>query len=313
MRYIGNIITRIRQISENEDFSDTSGISDDEILQYLNDAQVRIQSAISNTHPYVFQVEEELSTVANQEAYDIPWDAFLGNRIDLVEHTNGQDRSSYVVLKQGRMPERVSSRVYTHPSFYIRRAGQILLQPAPGTGNDLLRLTYQKRLPKVDIRRGTVGSVTLGSNTITALTLNTTVLIDEAALEEDGYITIVDKDGNQKMRRIPVDDVDANSGVVTVSAGFTFEDGETIAVGDRVIRGSDSTTHSQLDDICEPFLLKYAKYQLDKRDSSTDIADSTQDLVDSLQSIVDSYSTPDGDIKFVPVIDNQYLDVDGFI
>lgn len=313
MRYIGDIIDLIRTVSENEDFTENSGIGNDEILQYLNEAQVRIQSAITGTHPHVFQVETEFSTVANQEAYDIPWDAFLGNRIDLVEHSSSTDRSSYITLKQGRLQERISSRVYSTPSFYIRRSGKILLQPAPGTGNDLLRITYQKRVPIVDLRRGKVLSVTLGSDSITALALDPTIFIDKEAIEQDQFVTVVDRYGSQKMRRIPIDNVDSTTGVVTVTPGFVFESGESIAVGDYLVRGGNSSSHSALDDICEPFLIKYGKYQLDKRDSSNDIADSAQDLTDNLKSIVESYSEPEGDVQGIPILDNQYIDVDGFI
>lgn len=312
MRNVQLLINQIRRQTENVEFTQNTGIQNDEILQYLNDGQVDMQAAISLQHPQVFQQEKVIDIVPNQEAYAIPDDAFLGNRVDLVEYSHTGNARDYWGLKAGRLPERINGQVFTTPSFYIRRSGALLLQPPPIETNGKIRVTYQKTIPTLDIQRGLVGSVTLATDTITALTLDTTVEIDAQALEEEGYITVVDKDGVVKMRRIPVLDVDQNTGVVTIDPSFTFQSGETIAVGDVVLRGREATTHSQLSDICERYLLQYGVWKVLKRDSSTDSPEASMELSALKDSIVASFAEPDGDVQYVPILDDKFLTHDGY-
>lgn len=309
LRRLDLLITQARRQSENEEFTDTTGIGDDEIIQYCNDAQTQMQAAISNVYAEVFQTETTINAVPRQEAYDIPSDALLGNRVDLVEYTNNGNERDYYILKQGRISERFSGINASTPAFYIRRSGQLLLQPIPDDGIGKIRLTYQKRLPTLDIRRAKVGSVTLDNvgNTITSLTFDTTQTIDESVLEEQGFITIVDKNGNIKMKSIPVDDVDAGSGTVTVEAGFTFEEGETIEVGDYAVSGEDATTHSQLQPICERYIIQYMVWKILKRDSSNDALEASQELQALQSSIVESFSQPDSDVDYVSILDPQFI------
>ena len=217
MERIDILINQSRRETENEEFTSTAGIETDEILRYFNAAQVRLQSKISGTHANVFQSEKIIDTVAQQEAYDIPENAFLGNRVDLIEYSRTGVEQDYYRLEQLSLAERVNTRYGTNVPFgFIRRSGQILLQSKPSSSGAKIRMTYQKRLPKLDVRRGQVSAVTLDTvaRTITSLTLTTGADLDAAALTERGFITIVTGVGVQQMRNIPIDSVDESSGVV---------------------------------------------------------------------------------------------------
>lgn len=310
MRRVQIILERARSITENVEFTENTGIQDEELIQNLNDAQVECQSAISREHPNLFQHEKLIDIVAGQEAYPIPPDCFLGTKVDMVEFSASGDTNDYSPLRQGRLPERTSGTAYISPLFYIRRSTDVLVQPSPGTNRGKLRLTYQKALPKLDKRRGRVASVTLGANTITSLILDTTQEIQESALEEELYITVANSDGVIQMKGIKITDVDANTGTVTIDSSFVFEDGETISVGDYVFRGKESTDVSQLPEVCERYLIQFEVWKMLKRDSSQDSAEADQEIKDLLASIVGCFAEPDGDVQTIPLLDTQYMNND---
>lgn len=309
MRRIDLLVTQSRKDSENQDFTDTTGIDDESFLYWVNSAQERMQSLITAKNPSVFEAEKIVSVVANQEAYALPSDIFLGTRVENIEFSETGLLANYRQLKQGRLLERISG-IPGVPYFYIRRSSTILLQPIPQSSSGLLRITYQKKLPKLDKRRGQVGTVVLTSDAITSLILDTTQLIDRDALLEEDFITVVDRYGNIKMQDIPIDDINEASGTVTITSGFTFQSGETIAAGDYVLRGAFSTTHSQLPEVCERYLVAYMSWKAFKKDSNDDSQEGAQEMAVLEADIMESFSEPDTDVDYIPVLDNQYLSLD---
>ena len=309
MKRIDLLITRSRKTTENDNFSDTQGIDDEEFLQYFNDGQDEIQSIIFNSFPDALQVETTISAIAGQEAYNIPSDAFLGNRVEVVEYSPTGNSSDYIMLKKGAKRERISG-VQSTPSYYIRRSKQILLQPQPQDSSGLIRILYQKRVSRLDIRRATVSAVTLGASSITSLSFDTTSLLDDSALLEEDRITIVGREGEVKMKNVLIDSINTSTGVVTVNSGFTFDSGETIAVGDYAVRGQDSTTHSQLPQITEKYLLEYANLRINMRDSSQD-SGAISSLLQKIESTIkEAFSEPDGEVNYIPILDSQYLEAE---
>jgi len=307
MRRIDLLITQARRSSNNESFNATAGISDEEFIQYVNDAQDRLQSLIGVRFPDLFQTEKTISSVLNQESYTVPDDAFLGSRIDLVEFSRTSQSEDYYFLKKSLLKERIPGLTGS-PEFYIRRSNAFLVYPAPDTSGGSFRVTYQKTLPRLDKRRGTVSAVTLTTNEISSLTLDTTVEIDDEELLNEEQVTIVDKYGVVKMRRIPITAINTTTGAVTVESGFEFESGETIEAGDYMLRGPESTTHSQLPNTCERYLIEYMNWRVSNRDSSNDAIEQSQILANLEADIVASIQEPDGDVLGVPIINAEFLD-----
>jgi hypothetical protein len=304
-RKLETLITASRRATENQEFTDTAGIQDEEFIQYFNDAQEEIHTILNGMFPHILTKIKEMNLVSGQEGYTIPDDVFMGTRIDMIEYSQSGLDSDYYVLKKGSLKERLSG-VQTDPSFYVRNGTQILLQPKPQTSGAKIRWSYQRTVPRLDIQRGTVESVTLTTNSITSLVLDDTVFLDSVGLSEENFITVADKNGVIKMRNIPVDSV-STSGVVTVSAGFQFEDGETIAVGDSVFRGKYTANFSQLPDLCEKYLLEYTNARILMRDSSTDADAISQVLLKVQTTLQTAFAEPDNDPDYVPVLDSQYL------
>lgn len=312
MRNISLLITASRRATENEEFTDTAGIQDEEFIQYLNDGQEEIHSVINSTFPHILMQQSIGQVTQNVEAYPIPWDAYLGTRIDFLEYSPTGITKDYYPLKKGSLKERLTG-VSANPAFYIRNDTQVLLQPPPQQGGSL-RFTYQKAIPRLDIRRASVVSVVLDTTnrTITSLYFDPALNIDSAALLEENYLTIVDKNGMVQMARIPVEAIDITTGEVTVSPGFIYQAGETITPANWACRGKHSTTNSMLPDVCEKYLLEYANARILMRDSSSD-ANSVAQIMAKVQSTLQTaFAEPDSDPDYVPVLDGQYLGWDKF-
>lgn len=309
MRRVDLLINSSREETESENFSPDTGIQDTEFLQYLNDAQDRIYAAVLSVYPNEFQNEKIITCTAGTALVSLPADTYLGSKVKFIEYSaNGQD-SNYYKLEKGVTRERVNG--YSgDPSFYIRRGSKILLNPAPST-NGTLRVTYFQKLPKLDKRRGKVGSVVLNTtnNTITSLVIDlTTMPIDDIeAIQDDGYMTLVDKDGNIQMQGIPVSMIDPNTGLLTLDGTFNFESGETASAGNWVLMGKRSTSHSFLDDSCERYLLQHCNWKILKRDSSNDSVESNDELTALVNEIVSAYKDADEDVDFITVLDTDYL------
>lgn len=312
MRKLETLITASRRATENQEYTDTAGIQDEEFIQYFNDAQEEIQALINQSFPRVMMKVTEISCVNGQEEYDIPSDVFMGTRIDTIEFTQTGDSKNYYPLKKGSLKERLSG-IQMDPSFYIRSGSSIFLEPKPQSSGSKIRVTYQRTVPKLDIQRATVKTVTLDTNTktITALTLDDSLTMDSSALLEENYITIADKNGNIKMQKIPISAI-STVGVVTVDPGFIYQTGETIAAGDFVFRGKYTCNFSQLPDLCEKYLLEYTNTRILIRDSSNDSNALAQVLTKVQGTLQTAFAEPDNDPDYIPVIDGQYLGWDSF-
>lgn len=312
MRRVDLLITASRKATENQEFTATAGIQDDEFLEYLNNGQEEIHSVLQSTFPSILTAYKEDQAVVNQEAYAMPRDLYLGTRIDMIEYSCSGLPTDYYLLKKGQLKERLNTQA-GNPAFYIRRGDEILIQPKPQQSGKI-RWSYQRTIPKLDVRRAVVLSVVLDTNakTITSLTFDPSVLLDSDALLEQGKISIVDAAGAVKMRDIPISAIDGTTGVVTVEPGFVFQSGETIAAGNYACRGGFSSTNSQLPEVTEKYLLEYCNARILVRDSQTDASDVSQILLKVQETLRLAYSEPDNDPDRVPLLDMQFLGVEDY-
>lgn len=304
MRRIDQLITISRKNTGNVEFTDTTGIGDDQMIEWANFGQERILSLIQREHPSILQREKVIDATTSVETVNLPDDLFLGSRVEKVEYSSTRNESDYYNLIRYTIHERFNG-IQSDPVAYIRRSSQILLQPKPQS-NGLVRITYQKAIPRLDVRRGQVSAVTLGATTITSLTLDATQTIDDSTLLDYGYMTVVDSDGVVKMKGIPISAINTTTGTVTVSPTFVFETGETISVGDYVVAGKYSSTHSSLPEVCERYLIQYMDFKAFKADSNTDSEEAVAELKAMEEEIIASFAEPDVDIIPIPYISSEY-------
>lgn len=302
------LLDEAKSATENSSATSETGVPDSEYIRAFNDAQVKIQSAILLQNPKIMKKEKIINAVANTEAVDLPSDVFGTTRIEKVEYSQTGNASEYYELDSAETEERQSGQ-NGMPSYYIRQNTQLLIQPAPQQAGTF-RVTYEKVLPKLDIRRGRVESVTLDTVNlqISSLVLDATTFTsdDVEVMNKYEFLCVISKLGVIKMKNIPITDVNSSSGNVTIDT-FTYESGETIEVGDYVVAGSYSTTHSELPDICERYLLKFAEWRILKRDSSSDSRESNDELDGMLGDIMATYARSDKAIHTIPIIDTEYM------
>lgn len=304
MRYVGHLITAIRQRTDNEDFSEdasgntTEGISPEMILEFMNDGQLNLQSEIISVYPVSFIAEAEINIVANQESYTIPDNLFINERILSVQYSHSGDTSDYAPLDQRPLRERITSTA-SSPGYYIRRSGTILLNPIP-TGGGKIRVEYYRQIDKLDIRRGK----------ITAATTSTIVLENDSNLDAnelgnlvDGdYICIVDKYG--VVQDYAVEVTSYTSGTRTLNIPTTTLTG---GAGDYVVIGKYATTHSPLPDTAERFIKLYAQYRMLQKDSSQDATEELQEVERAKIDVINVFANPDEDVHFIPTLDVEIL------
>jgi hypothetical protein len=311
--YLADLIAETRDHTENSEFSDTIGIQDSEFIRFINDGQARLHSLIVQQHMNAFLKEVEVPVVNNQEAYAYPKDIYLNSRVTQIMYKHTADDENFFPLKPSHLINRRPGQE-GRPNRYIRQANTFLINPVPtgaGAGAEL-KISYTKEIPRLDLRRARVGSVTLDTSarTITALSLNvSTETIDIDPIQKYNFFCIVDKNGVQKMTCIPYDSIDTTTGDVTIEAGFQFDNGETIEVGDYLVPGKNSTTHSEFPGSVERYLIAYAGWKILRRDSSVDFQDQQLELQEMEAEIVAAYADLLDDIYEVPLVND---DIDWF-
>lgn len=310
MRRIELLIDDSRKETENVEFTDDAGITDEEFIRWANDAQNRLQSGITQKNEKIFTKEFFFNTVARQERYTLPDDILYENKVSNVELSTNGNTDDYFPIDQATIKERNTISRGT-PNYYIRLSGQILLNPVPDSAINKVRLLYINRINRLDKRRALIDSVTTLGTQITSLTLDTTQLIDKAALDREVRFSVVNEDGVTQMRRVKFTNIDDTTGVVTIDPAFNFKNDEneveTISAGDYLVGGGFSTNKSELPFSIERYLLAYMNWKAFKRDSSADSQEAQVELLAIEDDIIQSFSDVDDDIQGIPITSHRFI------
>lgn len=298
MRTATELIAQVRLVSRNTANPDGSyGITAAEVLQYLNDAQDRLQNLLSATKNIakIFVTQELISLTANQEAYSISDRVLMNKQIEFVEFSVTGLVTDYVRLEKLHFLNRDTAGG-TYPRGYFKRGNQILIQPTPSATQGVVRVSYERELDDLaestDIVSGTPATtdivVTTGSATFSTAT----------------YICIEALDGTVLLRNGVVDSYDAPTKTITLAA-----DVDTYLVGDAVLADLDGgyvqlgkyvTRISKLPDSCERYLIHYAAAELLRKDSSADY-DRAAGLVSEIEDdIISVMRAQTGEIQYIP-------------
>lgn len=306
-RRIDLLIREVRAATGNEDYGANAGISQSQICSFFNDALSLIERGITSEHASQFKKETFIDLVAGQEKYDLPSDFLPSGGVLSVEYTNGDPNSAdpqWIPLKEITDLER-NRGARSIPYAYEVVNKQLWLKDKPQTSKaDGLRVVYIKRLTRFDIRRGKVEVATLdsGTSTITALELYLNSILDPDEFDLNEAITVVDADGNIKMKNIKIDgDLNLVSGLVPVRSDFVYESGEDIDVDDYVVFGFNNSTHQlDLGEEFEGFLKSFAEWKIEVQDSNSDSSEKMREFQLTATSLLDAYKRPNKNIILVP-------------
>lgn len=311
MKRVDFLIHEARALAEALDVPTTTsdvGFSNEEILRFMNDAQDRMQTLLSNANSTSkpFTIEKIISLDADQEEVEFG----VGDRvayhkeIESVEYSRTGLDTDYTHLDKVHFFNRDTS-VSEWPYGYYTRFGKIYLVPQNDNANATLRVLYERQMDDLDVRRGLISTVTgLTSTGFTSITLDSTA--DESStpsLSEIDYICICDADGEVQVYNIPVGTYTTSTNVLTPRAGFTFQTGEAIAVNDYVTFHKYTTTHSALPDECERYLLQYTWEQLAMRDSLDDLNRIREQRFAMEADIVANMRSQTGEVAYIPTLD----------
>ena len=311
MKRSDELITQVRIVSRNAANADgTKSISDEEILQYLNDAQDRLQNLISSKKNIakIFVTQQIISVVANQEAYSIPDRILLNKQIEQVEFSSTGLVADYVRLEKLNFFNR-DTNTTTYPWGYFKRAGQIFLQPTPSNSVGSIRVTYERDLDDLDIPRGLISSITTGTAvSFAALVLSAAADPYESTTpgwNTQRYCCVVDSNGVRKAFNIPISTYVAGTNTITPTGSlFTYTSNDAqIAVNDVAVFGKYSTTFSQLPDSCERYLIHYAAMEVFNKDSSKDAAARLEIISEMEEDILKALSAQTSETQFIPQAD----------
>jgi hypothetical protein len=312
MRRVDQLIIQARIVSRNTANADgTYSISDEEVLQYLNDAQDRIQNLIcaKKNVAKIFDTDCIISIVANQEEYSLPLRCLLNKQIDGVEFSYDGNVQNYVRLEKLNFFNR-DTNITNYPWGYIKRGGSIFLQPTPSVSGGTLRVTFERTLDDLEISRGVISSITTGTATsFAALVLN--AVADSYETTTPGWSSmqfccVVDPYGVRKAYNIPISTYNTGTNTLTPTGGlFTYDTtyDSQIAVGDIAVFNKYSTIFSQLPDDCERYLIHSAAADMFAKDSSEDY-DKQSQLVGTIEEdLLRAFTSQTSEVQFVPQMD----------
>lgn len=291
------LITEVRVDSNNEDYGDDYGVGDEQFLLWLNHAQTEVQSFIIEEDCQAFVDYYEIDIVANVGRYAVPPRIFAKNLVYGIAYSNSGNEEDYYDLcdMTRRLPLESGD-----PEEFIIDGGYIFLDAAPTSSGGTLRVRYEASLDEIDIRRGTVESVTTGATYKNVLTIVLSDGTDEK-LESAEWVCVNDSRGNVKMRNIPIASWDSSSLTLTVEDDFEADDDATeIEAGDYLTIGENTTTHSKLERVCRPYIVTASSFDAMRNVSSTDTAEQSTKLSRLRKQIIGVYEKLPSGKQMIP-------------
>lgn len=159
MRRIDRLLEAARREADNEDYGVSEGIAQDVLVEYINEAQDKIQRLVSSAYAEFLQTEYTFNTVVGQEEYTIQNSRlFLQNRVSLVEFSSTGQAKDFRPLRKATIFNKDETQ--GQPTRYIRRNNRILLNPIPQSATYSVRVSFEREANDLDIRRGRIFSMT---------------------------------------------------------------------------------------------------------------------------------------------------------
>lgn len=294
---------------------DTDSIPDIDFVRWNQYAQTRLVSLISKSYNWVFLEDVDIPLEANEAIYDLNRNVVFGTRIVEVRYSfDGQEKN---FIRLTPTPDRyVRIREPGTPIFYRRRNGAVEVEPAPATTRGTLRVTYERQRDAVDIQRGKVVGVPAGAviNLVDPfaggdLTAETQSILTASNKNFKRYICISNLDGRRLLTNGVISSSSTTSVTLAADVSTYLESGVTLANLENMMltTGKYSSTHSELTDECEPYLVEYTNRRCMNRDSSADWDTVDSALQEIERDIVSAYNIPDKDRKLIPISNWEML------
>lgn len=299
-----------------KDLTDSDGeqietINSDVILQFLNTGRRLIQNAVANVYQHTFAEYEYEEITEALLAFPIPETAIYQRRILRLDYARTNTEVDFRPIKKAR----TTKPIYTEgwPLEYFIQGVNVVVTPAPTTG--YYRFLIQRRDDSLDVRRGSIVTVTPSSGTVLTIELDTASSLfnaaNKVALETAEWICICDYEGEVKSYNLPVESFSESTGVISIRSGYTIA-ASGWAAGDYITIGKYSSTHSKLPDGFQDYFLTFAKYAIENDESNTDKIEQIPILQTIKATILDGFSddADDQPIQQIGNLDGNWFDED---
>lgn len=267
----------ITEAKNNTNTTDNEAISDLLCCQLLNRSQDFIMGELYNRNikSNIFRGTQEITITPGTDTYDLPLDIYAVNAISSVSRL-----PDYGPVRQ------ISEKNRGQKTGYFVAKNKIIFSPPQNSSFTSVSVSYTKKLPKLSVKYGTVAS-----KTATTLTLN--VGYGDMSMADDRF-TVIDSSGTIILSNLAFTQA---AGVITMASTTG------ITVGDTVVPGAYTSTHSQLPDECESSLVFMLEKLIQARISSSDISIGTILSSEQIQQIADMFTENTGDDFMPPILE----------
>lgn len=156
-----------RELSYQENYSYTEGWNDNTVGEIFNLGLNQLYDAVTQIDSPANIEEYAQDVFAGVQEYAVPQNVKMALQIMNVRFLYGPETWQFVTLEEGQIQDRYSYPTNI-PTTWTLRNGRILLSPTPNiTRERSLIVNYQKRMRKLDFRRGRVSGVITPNGTIT--------------------------------------------------------------------------------------------------------------------------------------------------
>lgn len=303
-RRLEELIEEARALAYSEEYSYTEGWNDNVVSNLFNLGLDKLYMAITEIDNPANIDQFEMDVVSGQMSYDIPIEVQMFIRIMDVRFIWGQASYEFTTLVQGMIQDRLDYPI-NYPQTYCIRDGKILLSPAPNISKPgALVVNFQKRMRKLDIRRGRIESFTTNPTKF-VLTFVVQSQKDvnmranaDSVLDKIDYCCLVNRNGLPIVNAIPIFNYDANTQTINALTSYSMPATELAALtaaisnGDQiyVVSGKYSSTNSELDSQCEDFLIEFViKRLLRLQSNTTESQEQTVEEAQVLSRLINAY------------------------
>lgn len=315
MKKVEELITRIRRETRNATTGTTTAgasIPDAFFVDKLQDAQELCVELISGVFSTLFEevyIHTINTSVANYEVITLPSSMIMGTRIVLVEYSYSGAAKDYVNVPPVDIRERYSGSSYLRSIFgYIHTGNQIILSEIPNRNGSKLRITYEKRLRRLDTPK-TAGLTFAEVSSPTTYNIFYPVATADAtfvsSLYVGGLISIVDtRDDSLMLENATILSLNTGTGSILMDiTNATYVSTAAMTAtpdANQKLIYAGSISKSELPSECEKFLTAWAIMDTLQFDGSK-LAQAAEKRFAAIQeSILKSYLTASKDWPAVP-------------
>ena len=293
MRRLEKLIDEARLSTNTTDIDSVSVLL---CQQYLNRITSYLEDILFlvNDENDLFLKDFEFALIPGQDEYALPIDIYAKSSIDnvAVSFLNGLSNTFLPLKKVSR-----KQRGFTF-GYFVQNT-KCVFTPKP-TSPLRIKMTYQQKIPNVSARVGKIQSFTTTGIVLTDYVTGLS--------SSDDFICIVDSDGNILNRAtdingnvqfVPISLVSDTSGTLVVSSTVGAVNGA------YVVSGKYASSHSQLPDECEKYLITALEKMIQYRQSSNDINTSSVFSSEELSTIKEVFADNSYDDAKPPVTEWQ--------